>query len=232
MRTTSTTCPESENGKISIELNYEFEKEIQVLLNDDNIGALEYGNILDINNLSKGDYKVCFQISNEIVRCYDVKIKSPDTLFVKTDLNRETKTLGLTISGGQSIESYYRIKINDQTIITRDNNIQINLNQEINVIKISTDKDCIGTYTETIVLKDNVYIVPNPFKDKIRVYKPSDMNVLAFRIIDLIGNSYKNLKLSVDDDVIEIDAQNLIHGMYMLELNTNYGTIRKKILKK
>src|SRR5690606_26046270 len=80
---------------------------------------------------------------------------------VQSHLDRDSNILSLELKGGQS----YRVRINDQTFLASKGPFDLKLEQAVNKISVSTDSDCQGIFTQTLVLIDRALAYPNPLMD-------------------------------------------------------------------
>lgn len=76
------------------------------------------------------------------------------------------------------------------------------------------------------LLQAKIQIYPNPATDSIQIYTPENIEVLSILISDIRGNriisSYSNS---------QIDVSNLSKGVYLINIETNEGSLIKKLVK-
>lgn len=84
--------------------------------------------------------------------------------------------------------------------------------------------ECLITSTQDIISSDRVLIFPNPANNEIQV--DSDIEFTAVRFYDLSG---KCIQVETYNNPIEIDK--LSDGLYIIELISNEGIYRTKIIK-
>jgi len=80
---------------------------------------------------------------------------------------------------------------------------------------------------DDINLNQAVVLYPNPATDIINVRVNSGVEIINASLFDLLG---KNTGVSLSNGTV--DVSNLSRGVYMLTVNTNSGSITKKIVKK
>ncbi len=77
-------------------------------------------------------------------------------------------------------------------------------------------------------LGDNITLSPNPASDKITI-NMDNFTTATTTILDMNGRVLQNNLIS--DKNISIDISNLSKGFYLIQINTNKGTVSKKIVK-
>ena len=84
----------------------------------------------------------------------------------------------------------------------------------------------------TTILNDSfdasVIVFPNPVTDALQIR--SDKKILSVTISGLSGNCIQILK-DIPENIILINTQNLVSGMYILKIETSGGTFIRKLIK-
>jgi len=76
------------------------------------------------------------------------------------------------------------------------------------------------------VLADAASIYPNPANDVLNVDLPANVDVISANLYDILG---KDTNLRLIDGVI--NTSNLARGVYILNINTDLGSLTQKIVK-
>jgi hypothetical protein len=84
---------------------------------------------------------------------------------------------------------------------------------------------CLGTGIESRALNDKIKVFPNPISTHFKIESESEVTIKRVRIYDLNGC----LVLTEENNLIV--TANLSNGIYILEIDTNQGTSRRKIIK-
>ena len=76
-------------------------------------------------------------------------------------------------------------------------------------------------------LKESISLYPNPVNNVLNISLKNGIQVEDAVIYDLLGNK---INVSLNNNVIDTSLLN--SGVYMLQINTNEGTLTKKIIKR
>ncbi|MGJ8666749.1 MAG: T9SS type A sorting domain-containing protein [Patiriisocius sp.] len=76
-------------------------------------------------------------------------------------------------------------------------------------------------------LVENVNIFPNPATDVLNVSVPSNVTIESATLVDILG---KNTGATISNGQVDISA--LASGVYILNVNTNLGSLTHKVIKK
>ncbi len=183
------------------------------------------------DNIKAGNYKVCFTTTSLInyKQCFNIIVSEPQDISVLSSIVNESTTLNLDLSGSNT----YTIIHNNRSFTTNSSNYKIDLEKGINFIKVSGEKQCQGTYEETIFNSDDILLSPNPTKDVTSLWiGGNDRNVSiglydnAGRLIWTKTNELINLRS------INLQVSNLKPGVYYVKVDSK--TVRKtaKLIKK
>lgn len=85
--------------------------------------------------------------------------------------------------------------------------------------------DCTPLSVENNILT-NTFIYPNPTTDILNIQTPSNVTVQSVAMFDLLG---KKVNVSFVNGTIKTSA--LAKGVYLLQVNTDQGTLTQKIVK-
>jgi len=235
IKTVGESCVGSEDGRIEItakvDLNY-----VATLFNSngDEIRTEAFDVALFLDNLPPDNYTLCITIEGDTTyeQCYMLNIQKVEPLSVSLNSAASEDMVILELSGSD----FYTIEVNSETFTTTDNEITLWLVQGENNIKVSTDKDCQGTFEEVIVLASRGFVYPNPIDDNnLTIYVgPTGNETVQLRVFDSTGSDVirtQNLK-SDDDGYLEINISSLSQGIYFLSVITLHSIENYKILKK
>lgn len=93
-----------------------------------------------------------------------------------------------------------------------------------------------GVNSKLKIIENNLTVAPNPSIDKITLnFKLEQNSPIKLNIISLNGTlmSQEDLgSFSFGERNVKKDITGLPSGMYILEMETNFGVMRKKIIKK
>ena len=227
----SETCRSQNNGSIFIAAvaNYEY----SVTVSSDNFSETKtFTSEVGFENLSAGTYTACITINgnSSYEQCFTIIVSEPDVLAVSTATkSSKDKKVTVSLAGGQS----YYITINDETIITSESEIELELSHGVNTIRVKTNKDCQGVHKERIVYSSQPIIFPNPIVNNIVNINSVDFyrNETPIEIYDLKGQLMFSKSFYGTSSQLKIDVSNMPNGLYMLKIVSKEGTFNYKIIK-
>ena len=227
IRTVGESCKTSNNGKIEIKatkiLNY------TATINGNGLSkVISFKDILEIKDLSAGNYSLCVTVEGQdnYKQCYDLVITEP--IDLKVYASSTLKDLNLILAGGD----LYYINFNGENYTTSDKHFTIPLRKGVNQVRVSTDGQCQGIFTKTIIVDENVLVYPNPFENALNLNLPSGSKVSKIIILDIAGKIVYTGTNSGLSTLLEIDLSTLISGAYILKLSSANSETIHKILKK
>lgn len=232
---TSETCRNSNNGKISIIPKADYAYNATITADGFNqTQSFSLASPLNVNNLSSGTYTICITIDDApyYEQCFTVVITEPENLSVFSKVDNSKKTVSLNLSGASS----YTISLNDKEFRTFKSSITIKLDSnKANVLKVSTDKICQGVYEETIILNGKDLFYPNPTSNNFNILLgsvldgKSEINVSVY---SYLGQRVHFKKYSSSNKKITVDVSNLSKGSYVVSVKVNGKVINKKMIKR
>ncbi len=225
----SETCRSENNGRIQLSVieNYNY----TVTLTAENFTATEtFNSEINFQNLSAGTYTMCITIDSQpgYEQCFTIIVIEPDELIVNANRASNSFDLNLSLDGG---EVYY-ININDETIITEQNEILLQLTYGINHISVKTNKDCQGIYEKTIVTETTPLVYPNPVQNTLFI-STSGLNVdqVPVEIFDLAGKLLLSKEIPTFNNELQIDLSSIEDGFFILKVATSQRNYNFKIIK-
>ncbi|TCK68753.1 putative secreted protein (Por secretion system target) [Winogradskyella wandonensis] len=225
---TSETCLNSNNGIISIETQ-EVYNYTATLTSDDFNQAYNFTNDVDIFNLLAGTYELCITIEEwpDYELCYTIVIEQPDPLSVFSSRIAGTNRLALDMSGNLR----YNIEFNGESFVTYNPELQLELQQGINTLKVTTDLECQGVFEETIIVTDEFLVYPNPFNNDLKIYNGISDEEVDIKIYSLFGQLVFSKIIQNQGSTIEVDTSSLASGMYVIMLQSDSMRTTHKIIK-
>ncbi|WP_152286210.1 T9SS type A sorting domain-containing protein [Flavicella marina] len=218
IKTVSNPCPDSSEGQIVfypiVEDNY------TATITQDNFNqTFEFNSKLTVENLHSGAYNIVLtaQHNTALINLYTVVINDPTTLDVKTQINKISKKLLLTLKGSNA----YNISINEKLFRTNKNIIELPLSNGENILEVTTDKECVGSFEEKIVIGGEIIGYPNPFQDEYIIdFGTDNSNTCSVQIFNSLGQKVISQKLEIKNRKIELKTVSLKKGLYILKTET------------
>ena len=153
----------------------------------------------------------------------------PDELSVSTEKSSKTKKVKVSLAGGSS----YYVRLNNETIITSESEIELELKPGANDLSIKTNIDCQGVYNETIMFNSQPVLFPNPIKNNTIHINSVDFykQETPIEIYDLTGKLLFSKIYNSESNQLNIDVSKIQNGMYLLKIVTAEETFNYKIIK-
>ncbi|PCJ96487.1 MAG: hypothetical protein COA50_06820 [Flavobacteriaceae bacterium] len=226
----SESCRSSDNGSISVTaqqaLNY------TATLSGNGVNDAEiFNETTTFVDLSAGEYNLCITIEAQTgyEQCFNLTITEPEDLGVSSKINTSFNKLSLTMTGGEK----YTVTLNNRTFETTESELELDLTEETNQLSVKTDKECQGSYEETIMLMIEALIYPNPIQNNqlfinLGQHHESLVNI---ELYSLAGKHISSVAYSVEYNSVQMDMSTLAKGMYILKIHTPQKTLHYKIIK-
>ena len=237
VKVTSTSCPDTANGEISVSFNEDYNYTVQItgLLLDNTFSNISRNDGLLRSNLSSGSYTVCVTIPEypSYEQCYTVTIETPEEFISgKTVIDYTAKKASVVVSGSKN----YEVLVNDKVYTFQVDNIEnqqlsFPLDKGANVISIETDKICQGVFNDSVVIS-NAILTPNPVADMLRVEGLDMITSAQIIISNVSGITTLQESRQISNGTLEINISNLSPGIYMLTIVDGDKEINLKFVKK
>ena len=231
MQTTGETCPGNNDGSISIEtvesLNY------TATISGNGLNQSQsFSTAATFTNLSSGTYEVCITVDGQpdYEICFTLVIQEPEALSVSSKVDSIDSKVTLNLQGGGT----YTIELNGNIYRTTESEITLPLTQANNSLSVRTDKDCQGTYEETIRLSDELLIYPNPISSgDLTIFLGSiTEEKVDVTLYDLNGRSVFRKQFDVRNNEIRFNVDALAKGVYLLNIKTYSSLVNYKIIRR
>ncbi|TKS55769.1 carbohydrate-binding protein [Mesohalobacter halotolerans] len=225
----SETCRSEDNGSILLTAIENFN--YTATLNGEDVSISDtFSSEINFENLSAGTYTLCITVDSQpdYEQCFTIAITEPDELLVIAGRVANTSNLIIELSGA---ELYY-ITLNNSTIITDQNEMELQLQNGKNDLSISTNKDCQGVFKKTFLNDIEPSVFPNPVKNVLFVTTNSSTTErVPIEIYDLNGRLLFSKIYKNSDNRLQIDMSGLKNGIFILKITTTEKTYNFKIIK-
>ncbi|TDT46848.1 putative secreted protein (Por secretion system target) [Maribacter spongiicola] len=237
VKVTSTSCPATANGEISVSFNEDYNYTVQItgLLLDNTFDNINATNGIVRSDLSSGSYTVCITIPEypSYEQCFNVTIETPEEFISgKTVIDYTAKKASVVVSGSKN----YQVLVNDKVYSFEVDNIanqqlSFPLDKGANVISIETDKICQGVFTDNVVIS-NAILTPNPVADMLQVEGLNMITSAQIIISNVSGVTTLQESRQISNGTLEMNISNLSPGIYMLTIVGGDKEINLKFVKK
>ena len=228
IQTTSETCVNQNDGKVTINVKQTFVSYTLTLIGDGTNETIQLTSTsYAFENLAPGDYEVCVEINDKNHKqCFEITITEANTISLRLAKNNQSKDYTINVNSGTAP---YNVFLNGDLVNTFNKstfNVSV---QGKGLIEVTTAKACEGKFTTTI---DNVFLRNNPVIESIELLVPLEtaLNVKV-TVFDVTGKVVLNQKIERQGNQLSIPFSNYKSGIYILKLG-NDKTNTFKILKK
>lgn len=226
------TCSSANNGQV--QLTAQQALQYTAVLTGGGINqAFDFTSSVSFTNLPAGNYEVCVTVAAQagFLRCFSVAIGEPQPLSVLSKVDTGSKNVSLLLSGG---EVYY-VELNGVLVMTTSEAaVTVALPATHNQLKITTDKDCQGAYSELILLSGEMLVYPNPFADSITLQVGAAAGkdgVATISIYAYTGQLLFSEKQPMEGDKLTLHVNTLPKGNYLLVVKIGDFVQNHKIMK-
>lgn len=228
---TGESCAASNDGIILVKAKTEMNYTATLSGNGIN-GSENFTSSIGVTDMSAGTYTVCITAEglDGYESCFDVVVDEPQPLSVTAKMDLENNKVTLNLSGGKT----YTIEVGGAVFTTLEEKITLPLTSRTTKLTVRTDKDCQGVYEESFDLADKVIIYPNPVSsgEITVVLDETPTAPVQVQLSTPDGKVVFQNVVEKDRRSIQIDADALVPGMYVLILSVNNELSTYKIIKR
>lgn len=183
---------------------------------------------IEFNLLQAGNYTIRVGPDRNNTKIFDVTIKEPPNLMVRSSVNKVTKTLDLMLSGSNK----YFININGSiTEINYSGRYSTPIKEDLVDLKVTTPNSCQGSYNEQLSFENRVFLYPNPVENELTVSMPHDTDA-HIEIFNSSGKLVYVSGLSPTSNEYRIDLGHLPTGLYVVRIQYDDEISSFKILRR
>lgn len=224
------TCKTANNGSLTIEALQDL-KYTAVISGDNVFSSKQFTKTLTFNDLPSGTHTVCITIEGQTgyKQCFDILITEPKDLAVYVTMVHTDNKISLSMEGG----TIYNIELNGVKQQTTESQINLQLTEGKNILKVSTNKDCQGVFEKQIFIQDRVLIYPNPFENILSVsLSEIQSDVTTVQVQSLNGVVVYNHIMAAGAKELTMSLGDLVPGMYIIRVSGPKLQSVYKVLKK
>ncbi|MFT5737548.1 MAG: hypothetical protein ACI9SG_001897, partial [Maribacter sp.] len=216
--TTPNSCVTNVNGQINLASTVPNEYLFRLWITEQNVSTNTFTSSLEIPNLDTGIYTLCITATSlpNLESCFTITIDATESLEVESTLSDSGTSISLSLRGAKK----YFISLNEKQLETELEEITIDLDKNVNMLKVTSDITCQASYEETIVMKNVFIVYPNPIKDFVTI----DVSNLTDEQVEISlyaasGKLVSNATHSTASNFITLDTSSLISGYFLLHLS-------------
>ncbi|MGB7393572.1 MAG: reprolysin-like metallopeptidase [Pricia sp.] len=229
----SESCRGNNDGAITVNaaLTLDIIYEISVIGNGVTI-ADSFVDSFTVTDLPAGTYAVCIDGSGIEIDyeeyCFEVVVTEPEPLDVAAKLSLEGTAVVLSLEGAE----VYTIDLNGKTIRTEKSEITLDLESGANILKVSTDLSCQGSYEDRILISQDATAFPNPFNSMTRLFLGAVEEVVTIAIFSAGGQLVEEKRYAPDGNKVDLDFTGLPPGVYMVKFEGENNSGTTKVIKR
>ncbi|WP_423998876.1 reprolysin-like metallopeptidase [Maribacter sp. IgM3_T14_3] len=225
------SCSDTVDGAVEINstviLNY------TVTVTGENLNQTEnFTGAYTFDNLSAGNYTLCFSAVDATNTyseyCFDTVITELDNLLVSAAQNASGNELAISLSGA----AQYFITLNDVEIQTTDSEMTLDLNEGVNLLKVSTNNSCQVSFEKTFYVSTELMIYPNPFDSETTILFGSPIANFQLEIYDYSGQLISSKSYNEGGAEMKVDLDYLQSGVYFIYVKSEFKTTISRVIKR
>jgi hypothetical protein len=226
----SESCRINNDGSVEISIKLPLDYTITVTGNGTNLTDT-FTEPYTLTNLSAGSYTICITGTDGTLnyeeQCFDIAITEPEALSVSSKVSLNGKIVELQLQGSD----LYNIELNGILTQTEASKITLELKDGGNVLKISTNLPCQGSYEEQFFVSDEPIVYPNPFIDFVKISFGTNVEDVVINIFALNGRLIQSKKHQVNGAELELDLTVLATGLYYIKFEGKNIKGTSKVIK-
>ena len=219
---TTETCPNQDNGTISIEAD--IEKDYTVSFNETDT---DFTKEFTIEGIAPGNYELCISFKGGTEsQCFNILIKEADEIAGKSSV--ANRTLSVNMAKGTAP---FIVLINNETLLeTEANSFDVKVNQG-DQVKIKSSKDCEGEITKIIDFYDNIIAYPNATSGDFKLLMPINEGNVLIIINDVYGRLLSSKFHEIIKGKINLSLSSKPSGVYFIKVMIE-EPVSIKVIKK
>jgi fibronectin type 3 domain-containing protein len=213
IETVGESCPNKNNGKITITANTDYTYSALV-----NGTPYPFTNkTLLLTNLEPKTYDICITVAEaNMEQCYSIEIPESSAITSKT-ITASDKVLVEIESG----TAPYQVVVNGVLQFeTNKTNFDVNLSSG-DLLEVKTAKDCEGVFAKKITLFDVVRAFPNPTTGQFEINLPTDDTTVTIAIYTVEAKLISKSNYQIENGKVRLNLENQPSGIYFVKIQSN-----------
>lgn len=226
------TIPSCEVNKGSIQINAIEDYTYQATLSSGTVGVSKnFTSSVTFDDLDAGIYSICFTVDGETAyeACYDITIEPTEAFSVETEVDYSRLEITLMLTGSET----YEVTLNDETQLVTENEFTLSLTDPVNILQVSSGRDCDTVYEETFAVNPEVAIYPNPIEgDELIINLEGGVETeLVVSLFAMRGTRVSSKLYEIIDNQVRVHVSGLAKGVYILNVSTFNKTTSYKVIR-
>ncbi|MDT8418535.1 MAG: T9SS type A sorting domain-containing protein, partial [Lutibacter sp.] len=217
---TSETCPNKNNGKISISAaeTHNYIAEINGISTDGvtpiNIADNEFTNNLLLDSLEPGIYTICISVSGETyIQCFEIKVIAGEVILAEANVT--SGKVAVEIKKGTAP---YAVYVNGQeTFRTNSPQFEVDVKNG-DLLEVKTAKSCEGVFSKIIESLSEITAYPNPTQGAFEITVPTSQTEVVIQLYNINSQLISTKKYPVVYGKVQISLANKPTGVYIAKV--------------
>ena len=219
---TSETCPDKDNGKVSIEADVA--QDYKVSLNGTDTS---FTNEVSIEDIKPGTYELCITVEGSSEsQCFNVEIKEASEISGKASF--QNKQLNVDVEKGTA--PYVVFINNDKVYETYNKSFALDVKQGDKVL-IKSSKECEGEIIEIIDSYKDIVAFPNSTSGDFQLLVPENQGNIFIEIYDVYARLISSKEYNIESGKINLSLLNKPIGVYFVRVMSE-EPVTVKVIKK
>ena len=181
-------------------------------------------------NLNAGTYSLCISATDGTINyretCFDIVLTEPQPLSVNA--SAEGSIASVSMTGG----NLYNVELNGVVTQTENSQIQLNLKNGLNTLRVSTNLPCQGTFQKTFVVGSIGVLYPNPIGEETKLFLNELTGSIKMQVFSVTGRLVMEDVKTIRGNELIMDFSSLSVGTYYLRVegegfNDTFKMIRR-----
>ena len=232
IKTTGESCVSSNNGSISVSVKNLYTYTVTISSSNGYLKSNTFNSLSwSVGDLEAGNYKICFTIQSQPTykKCFETQINEPKKFSAYSSVNTNKNVINISLKGSAN----YQVTLNQITLETSENQLELPLQKGLNRLHIKTDLECQGSYTEEIFVSEKILVYPNPTQNQLFIYVNGQDEQVTVSIHTILGRElYNQVHTLTHDRKINISMGHFLEGVYFLTVTAKNVKKIVKIIKK
>ncbi|MGW9684986.1 reprolysin-like metallopeptidase [Flagellimonas sp. 2504JD1-5] len=225
----SESCRDNNDGSVDITAVDTSITYTAVLVGGSTNLNMDFTDTHSFQNLNAGSYSLCItgtdgtNVYQEV--CFNVVINEPALLSSFASV--EENMLSLTMDGG----SLYNVELNGLVTQTTESEIQLELKEGLNTLKVFTNLPCQGAFEDTFFVSSKPILYRNPVGADTRVFLNGFVGDLDIQVFSTNGQLVIRTTKRVEGNELEMDFSGLHTGIYYMKIRGSEINEEFKLIK-
>ncbi|MBE0424977.1 MAG: T9SS type A sorting domain-containing protein, partial [Lutibacter sp.] len=217
---TSETCPNKDNGKISISAaaTHSYIAEISGISTDGTtpiaIPNKTFTNSLLLDNLQPGVYTICISVSGEsFEQCFEIKVIAGEEILAEANVT--FAKAAVVIKKGTAP---YAVYVNGQeTFKTNSPQFEVDVKNG-DLLEVKTAKSCEGVFSKNIEFFNEIIAYPNPTQGTFEIAVPTTQTEVTVELYTINSQLISTKKYPVVYGKVQLNLEHKPTGIYIAKV--------------